>query len=119
MGGESSGRRLSVRLGMAFGLAVSATLARSASAQSANNARRGIAESPTIVTVSSAILPGLGQAMMHQRRSFAYFLLEAAGIGFYIRENRDGIRQRDRYRDISQTVARAPFSPTGPRGDWD
>ena len=119
MGGERSSRRLIARLGIAFGIAVSAGAAESASGQSVNEARRGIADSPTIVTVASAILPGLGQAMMHQRRSFAYFLLEAAGIGFYIRENREGVRQRERYRDISQTVARAPFSPTGPRGDWD
>jgi len=119
MGGQQSIRRLSVRVGIALGMAVSATLAGSASAQSVNNARRGIADSPTLVTVASAILPGLGQAMMHQRRSLAYFLLEGAGIGFYIRENRDGVRQRDKYRQISQTVARAPFSPTGPRGDWD
>src|SRR5688500_5729150 len=119
MGGEQSIRRLSVRLGIALGMAVSATLAGSASAQSVNSARRGIADSPTLVTVASAILPGLGQAMMHQRRSLAYFLLEGAGIGFYIRENRDGVRQRDKYPQISQTDARAPFSPTGPGGDWD
>ena len=106
-------------LGMGCGLAALAMLADPVSAQSVSGARRGIADSPTLVTVASAILPGLGQAMMHQRRSFAYFLLEAAGIGFYVRENRDGVRQRERYRDISQTVARAPFSPTGPRGNWD
>ena len=90
-----------------------------ADAQSFDAARSGIRVSPTLVTIASALVPGSGQAIMHQKRSIAYFLLEAAGVAFYIKETRDGSRERDRYRDISQTVARAPFSSSGPRGDWD
>jgi hypothetical protein len=56
---------------------------------------------------------------MRQKRSAVYLALEAAGIGFYVSQNRDGNRQRDRYREISRTVARAAFSPDGPQGDWD
>ena len=56
---------------------------------------------------------------MHQKRSAIYLALEAAGIGLYVSQQRDGNRQRDRYREISRTVARASFSPDGPQGDWD
>lgn len=34
-------------------------------------------------------------------------------------EKRKGRRERDRYRRIAYTVARAGSSPDGPRGDWD
>lgn len=91
----------------------------SAIAQSSTAAHNGIKASPALVTIASALVPGAGQAIMHQKRSLAYLLLEAAGVSFYIRESRDGARQRNMYRDISQTVARAPFSPSGPEGDWD
>ena len=102
----------------------SALLPAFASGQSLTAVRGGISASsskasPTLITLASAILPGAGQAIMHQRRSLAYMVLEAAGVAFYIREMRDGSRQRDRYRDISLTVARAPFSPSGQKGDWD
>ena len=104
--------------------AVLAVVPSFASGQSLTAVRGGISlertrTSPTLITIASAILPGAGQAIMHQRRSLAYLVLEAAGVSYYIRENRDGARQRDRYRDISLTVARAPFAPNGPRGDWD
>jgi hypothetical protein len=44
---------------------------------------------------------------------------EVAGLVAYSVENRDGERQRNRYRDLSRTVARAQFIPDGPAGNWD
>ncbi len=104
---------------LAFSIALCCLAPVALAAQSLNAARDGIKPSSIMVTLASAIVPGAGQAMMRQRRSLAYLALEAAGVAFYIRDNREGSRQRDRYRAISQTVARAPFSPTGTRGDWD
>lgn len=112
-------RRSAAWLGLISCVAASSVPLTRAVAQSRDAARDGIKVSPTLVTIASALVPGTGQAIMHQKRSIAYLLLEAAGVGFYIRETRDGSRERDRYRDISQTIARAQFSPSGPRGDWD
>lgn len=94
------------------------------SAQAAGDAAVGIStsgkrHSPALVTLASAILPGLGQAIMHQKRSAAYLILEGAGLTYYISQQRDGNRKRDRYRSLSRTVARAGLSPDGPNGDWD
>jgi len=75
--------------------------------------------SAALVTAASALLPGAGQGLMRQRRGILYFALEAVGVGFYVSRQRDGSRQRDRYREISRTVARAEFSPDGPQGVWD
>jgi hypothetical protein len=88
-------------------------------AQAASDAASGIRSSPVAVTLASAVLPGAGQAIMRQRRSVAYLMLEAAGAGLYISRLRTGRKERDKYRDISRTFARAQFSPDGPVGDWD
>ncbi|MGK2963525.1 MAG: hypothetical protein ACSLFK_15500, partial [Gemmatimonadaceae bacterium] len=57
--------------------------------------------------------------MLRQRRAAAYLAVESAGLIYHFSEKRDGRRQRDRYRRIATTVARAGFNPDGPRGDWD
>ena len=120
MGGLRWSRtRRAASLGLVLFIAVLWVPFSPADAQSRDAARGGIKVSPALVTIASALVPGAGQAIMRQKRSIAYFLLEAAGVGFYIKETRDGSRQRDRYRDISQTVARAPFFPSGQQGDWD
>lgn len=75
--------------------------------------------SPAATTLASAIVPGAGQLLMHQRRAYLYLALEAVGVGFYVSEMRDGARERTRYREISRDVARAQFSPNGPQGTWD
>jgi hypothetical protein len=98
------------------------------SAQTAVEASLGIASnrekaahshSSLVIVVSSAILPGAGQLLMHQKRSIVYLALEATGAAFYLSERRQGDRERDRYRQLSRTIARAQFSPDGPRGSWD
>ena len=93
-------------------------------AQSAADASAGIAAprknpSTAAVTIASAILPGVGQAMMRQKRSAVYLALEAAGITYYVTQQRDGNRQRREYRSLSRNVARKDLSPTGPDGSWD
>lgn len=98
-------------------LALSLIVPTAGNAQNLNAARVGA--SPAVVTLASAIVPGAGQAIMRQKRSLLYVVFEAAGLSFYISQNRDGSRQRDLYRDISRSVARAQFSPLGPQGNWD
>lgn len=75
--------------------------------------------SPAVVAIASAILPGAGQAIMRQKRSLVYLALEAAGVVYYASQHREGQRERDRYRNLARTVARARFSPDGPAGSWD
>lgn len=94
------------------------------SAQSALDATAGISRygkqySPTVVTLASAVLPGLGQAMLHQKRSAVYLVLEGAGLAYYFSQQHDGNKKRNEYRSLSRTVARAALSPNGPDGDWD
>src|SRR5688500_8884354 len=72
-----------------------------------------------LVTAASALVPGAGQAMLRQRRALAYFVLEAAGVAYYVKELRDGRSERNRYREIALTVSRAPFQPNGEIGSWD
>lgn len=80
-----------------------------------------LARSPSLLltTVASAIVPGAGQALLGSRRAIAYGVAEVAGLAVYSVEQRDGSRQRNRYRELSRSVARAQFIPNGPAGDWD
>jgi hypothetical protein len=99
-----------------------------AQAQSARDASVGLSpasrsssqpRSPVTVAIASGILPGAGQAMMRQKRSILYLALEGAGLAYYLTQHNEGSRERDRYRDLSRSVARAQFSSDGPRGSWD
>lgn len=81
--------------------------------------RKNLPVSPVVITLASAVLPGSGQLLLGQRRAAAYLALEAIGAGFFFSETAEGRKKRREYRDISRTVARAGFSPDGPRGDWD
>lgn len=95
-----------------------AVCAPESSAQSVANQQAGV-RSPTLITLASALVPGTGQAIMRQKRGALYLALEAAGIALYVSQERDGNSQRDRYRELSRTVARAAFDPGGPQGNWD
>ncbi len=93
-------------------------------AQSALDATAGVntsrkTQSSAVVTLASAVIPGSGQALLGQKRSAIYIALEAAGIAYYVSQNRDGNRQRREYRSLARNVARAGFSPSGPEGSWD
>lgn len=81
--------------------------------------RRDLRANPVLITLASAVLPGSGQLLLGQRRAAAYLALEAIGAGFFFSQTAEGRERRREYRSISRTVARAGFSPDGPRGDWD
>lgn len=110
--------------GVGASLLIGLVLPVAGAAQNAADATAGIAAqrknpSTAAVTIASAILPGAGQAMMRQKRSAVYFALEAAGIAYYVTQQREGNRERREYRSLSRNVARAQLSPTGPDGSWD
>lgn len=114
-------------------VACAALLPLNAGGQSLAQARVGIAasvESPesapdrrgpslAVATLASAIIPGAGQALLKSGRAFIYAGVEALGWIRYSRQESDGNKFRDRYRELSRAVARAAFNPAGPEGDWD
>jgi hypothetical protein len=69
--------------------------------------------------LASAALPGAGQAMLRQNRFVGYLGLEAYAWGRYVTDSRVGRAERDKYRSIARDVARFPFAPVRPDGDWD
>lgn len=72
-----------------------------------------------VATLASSVIPGAGQTLLGSRRAFAYAAAEVAGLVAYSLQHGDGARQRDRYRELSRSIARLPFDPAGPTGDWD
>lgn len=130
-------RRSSRRLGM-LTISITIVIPTTAAAQYATDARAGLRATPAVVgdtarasgaerskppaletTLASAVLPGGGQLMLKQKRAAAYLGVEAAGLVYHLSAKREGRRERDTYRRIATTIARADFSPNGPRGDWD
>ena len=86
---------------------------------SSGSASKSISRSVLLTTVASAVVPGAGQALLGSRRAIAYGVAEIAGLVVYSVEQRDGTRQRNLYRELSRSVARAQFIPNGPAGNWD
>jgi hypothetical protein len=73
---------------------------------------------PWYAPVLSAALPGAGQGLLRQQRGIVY---AAAEIYFAIRAieaSRDARAERDAYRDLARSVARAPFGGERPVADW-
>lgn len=69
--------------------------------------------------LASAVVPGLGQMMLRQKRGFAYLALESVAWLAYSRHVGDARRSRGAYRALAADVARAPFSAERPVGDFD
>lgn len=69
--------------------------------------------------LASAVVPGAGQAMLHQKRAVAYLAVEAMAWSTFASHRRVARSARDRYRSLAATVARAPFSDRRPVGDFD
>jgi hypothetical protein len=69
--------------------------------------------------LASAVVPGTGQALLHQDRLVAYLAVEAYAWARYAADVRDGRRARASYRNLASEVARRPFSTTRPVGDFD
>jgi len=68
--------------------------------------------------VASLLLPGLGQALLHQDRFVAYLALEAWGVLEFANQRQEARRQQDRYRTLAANVARALYGPSWPTGTW-
>ncbi len=68
--------------------------------------------------VASLVLPGLGQAVLHQDRFVAYLALEAWGVLEFANQRTEAKRQQNRYRGMARDVARALYGPTRPVGAW-
>ena len=67
---------------------------------------------------ASAVLPGTGQAMLGVNRGLPYVAIEALAWTAYVKASRDYRRRRDDYRNLAANVARAPFTPIRPNGDF-
>jgi len=69
--------------------------------------------------LTSAVVPGTGQALLSQDRVVAYLAVEAYSWARYAADVREGRDARSTYRNLASQVARAPFSATRPVGDFD
>lgn len=78
-----------------------------------------VGRAPWWAPVASAIVPGAGQFAMGQQRSVGYGVAEAFFLLQVLGARRDGQRQRDAYRSLAASVARARFTATPAVGDWD
>jgi hypothetical protein len=67
----------------------------------------------------SAIVPGTGQAIVGSSRALPYLAIEAFAWTSFVRHSLQYRRRRDGYRELAANVARAPFSPTRPNGDFE
>lgn len=68
--------------------------------------------------LSSAVIPGTGQAAQGTVRALAYFAVEAFAVSALVKHSADYRNRRDGYRDLAARVARAPFSSVHPHGDF-
>lgn len=74
---------------------------------------------PWWAPVASALVPGAGQFAMGQQRSVGYVVAEGYLLLQALGSRREGQRQRDAYRALAASVARARFSSAPAVGDWD
>lgn len=70
------------------------------------------------VPLSSAIVPGTGQALLGQNRFIAYLAVEAFAVLGYFSQHNEALRGRDQYRAQAREVARALFPGNRPIGLW-
>jgi hypothetical protein len=62
--------------------------------------------------VASALVPGMGQLLGHQRRAAGYFAAELYAVTRFIQLTLDAHRDAERFRDLAFQVARRAFAPT-------
>ncbi len=74
---------------------------------------------PWWAPVASAVVPGSGQFGLRQQRSVVYAVADAYLLLQAMSSQRDGNRDRSRYRSIASDVARKAFGGARPVGDWD
>ncbi len=68
--------------------------------------------------VTSAVVPGTGQALLRVDRFLPYLAFEAYSWIQYAAHSRTARDRRDAYRQLAARVARSPFSVVTPTGDW-
>lgn len=64
-----------------------------------------------MIPVSSAVIPGSGQLLTGHERGVLYLAAEAFLMLHFWSLRSEGLRQRDSFRDLAFSVARAPFRP--------
>ncbi len=74
---------------------------------------------PWLAPLASALVPGAGQAALHQDRFVGYLAVESYALLQYGTDLNDAHRQRREYRRLAATVARAYFSSTRPVGSFE
>ena len=79
----------------------------------------GEAERRRWAPVASLILPGAGQALLHQDRFIAYLALEAWSVLEFANQRTEARRQRNRYRALASEVARSLYGSTHRVGTWE
>ncbi|MHB1312696.1 MAG: hypothetical protein ACYC3L_11835 [Gemmatimonadaceae bacterium] len=86
--------------------------------QSPLGRRLAVAERRRLAPVASLILPGTGQALLHQDRFVAYLALEAWAVLEFANQRTEARRQQTRFRNLARDVARSLYGPARPVGDW-
>lgn len=79
---------------------------------------RDAAERRRWAPVASLIVPGAGQALLHQDRFIAYLALEAWSVLEFANQRTEARRQQNRYRALARDVARSLYGPSHPVGTW-
>jgi len=75
--------------------------------------------SPWYAPPVSALVPGLGQGLLRQQRGIVYLAAEGYLILRTLGAQRDARRERDAYRELARTVARAGFGTDRPDAAWE
>ncbi len=78
----------------------------------------GEAERRRWAPVASMLLPGMGQALLHQDRFIAYLALEAWSVLEFSNQRTEARRQQSRYRGLARDVARSLYGQVRPVGSW-
>jgi hypothetical protein len=66
----------------------------------------------------ASIVPGAGQAILHQQRSLGYVVAETFLLIGAVRASREANSARNEYRRLASEVARASFGTNRPRALW-
>ncbi|HEX2781855.1 MAG TPA: hypothetical protein VHM30_20275 [Gemmatimonadaceae bacterium] len=69
--------------------------------------------------LASAVVPGAGQARLDQDRFVGYLAMEGFLWARYFVDRRQGVEERNRYRDLALRVSRAQFGGPKPQGDFE
>lgn len=71
-----------------------------------------------VAPITSAIIPGSGQAILGDGRFVAYLAAEVLGWWMYSKDVRERSQQEAQFKEIANKVARVHFTTTFPDADW-